>query len=74
MGNPFFDFVKYRPRHPKKIIYNSDYLVLYEKNAFRFDFGPREVPQPENLHFHFHAFLGWGTSRGPKGNLKAFFS
>ena len=27
---------------------SSKYIVLYEKNAFRFNFGPQEVPQPEN--------------------------
>ena len=27
---------------------NSIYIVLYEKNAFRINFGPREVPQSEN--------------------------
>ena len=46
----------------------------FEKNAFRFDFGSCKVPQPENMHFYFHAFSGWGTSLGPKLNLKAFFS
>ena len=30
------------------------------------------MPQPENMQFHFHAFSGWGTSQGPKLNLKAF--
>ena len=54
-------------------IYKCNYIVLYEKNAFRFHLGPREVPQPENMHFHFHAFSGWGTSHGPKFILKAFF-
>ena len=29
---------------PKKI-YNSNYIVLFEKNAFRFDVGPRKVPE-----------------------------
>ena len=58
MGNPFFDFIKYRPkRSNKKKIKNGNYIVLYEKNAFRFDFGPRKAPQTENIHFHFHAFL-----------------
>ena len=47
MGNYFFDFGKYRPNLPKKS-WNSNYVVLYEKNAFRFNFGPREVPQLEN--------------------------
>ena len=56
-----FDFGKYRPKR-------------YEETAFRFDFGPCKVPQPENMHFNSHAFSGWGTSRGPKLNLKAFFS
>ena len=56
---------------PQKIK-NSNYIVLHGKNAFRFNFRPREVPQPENMHFRFHAFSGWGTSRGPKLNLKAF--
>ena len=55
-------------------IKNSNYIVLDEKNAFRFNLGPREVPQPENMNSHFHAFSGWGTSQGPKLNLKAFFS
>ena len=48
---------------PKKKL-NCIYIVLYDKNAFTFDFGPWEVPQRENMHFHFHAFSGWGTSRG----------
>ena len=30
----------------KKII---NYLPLYEKTVFKSDFGPREVPQPENV-------------------------
>ena len=28
------------------------------------------MPKLENLHFHFHAFSGWGTSQGPKLFLK----
>ena len=41
----------------------------HKKTAFKRDFGPREVPRLENLHFHFHAWLIWqltkwdGTSR-----------
>ena len=45
MGNPFYDFVKYRSKCSKK---NINYIVLYEKNAFRINFGPWEVPQSEN--------------------------
>ena len=47
---------------------NSSFIVLYEKTALRFDFGPRKVPQPENMHFHFHALSGWGTFQGQKLN------
>ena len=54
MGNPFSDFVKYRPKCSTFFI--SKYIVLYEKNAFAFDFGPCEVPQPENIDFQFYAF------------------
>ena len=32
-------------------------IALYEKTAFKTDFGPQEVPKLENLHFH--AFSGW---------------
>ena len=73
MENPFFDFVKYRSRRSNFFL-NSNYIVLNEKKALRFNFGPWEVPQPKNMHFHFYAFSGWGTSQGPKLNLKAFFS
>ena len=27
---------------------NSNYIALYEKTAFRNNFRPQEVPQPEN--------------------------
>ena len=36
------------------------------KSAFGNDVGPREVPKLDKLHFHFHAFLGWGTFQGQK--------
>ena len=54
--------------------YNCNYMALYEKTAFKTDFGPQEVPELENLHFHFHSFYGWGSSRSPKSVLKAVFS
>ena len=28
--------------------WNSNYIALYQKTAFRFDPGPWEVPEPEN--------------------------
>ena len=42
--------------------------------AFKTNFGPRDVPKLENLHFHFYAFSGWATFRGPKLFLKAVFT
>ena len=53
-------------------ILNSIYITLYDKTAFGTEFGLREAPKMENLHFHFHAFSGWGTSRGSKSVLKEF--
>ena len=47
MENPFFYFFKNIDRKTPKKIYNSNYIRLYEKIAFKIDFGPREVPQPE---------------------------
>ena len=47
---------------------------LYDKTAFKNDFGSREVTKLENLHFLFHAFSCWGTSRGPKLFPKAVFT
>ena len=32
----------------KKLYQNSNYIALYKKTAFKTDFRPREVPQPEN--------------------------
>ena len=58
----------------KKKVKNNNYIGLCVKTAFRNNFGPREVPKLENLNFHFHAFSGWDTSRGPKLFLKAFFT
>ena len=49
----------------KKIIV-SNYVGLDLKPAFGINFGPQEVPKPENLLLHFHAYSGWSTSRGPK--------
>ena len=53
----------------QKKIENSNYIGLYGKTAFRNYFGPQEV----HLHFHFHVFSGWGTSRGLKTFPKAAF-
>ena len=53
-------------RNAPQFFFNSNFITLYGKNAFRNDLGPWEVPKLQNLHFHFYAFSGWGTSRGPK--------
>ena len=44
---------------------NSNYIRLYQKTTFGFKFGLREGPNQktdENMHLHFHAFSGRGTS------------
>ena len=60
-------------QNAQKSIYLCNYIVLYKKTALRFNFGLWEVPNLENVHFHFHAFFGWGTSRGPKLDPKVVF-
>ena len=62
----FFKCHIFRRNAPKKIK-NSNYIELCVKTAFRNNFGPREVPKLENLHFHFHAFSGWGISEVQNG-------
>ena len=49
MGNTFFRFfLRYRLKHStKKVWLVINYVGLYEKNAFRFTFGPYEELQPE---------------------------
>ena len=49
-------------------------IGLCVKTAFGNNFGPREVPKLKNLHIHFLAFSGWGTSRCPKLFPKAVFT
>ena len=74
--NYYYTFIFFNtdPNAPfKKLNKKCNYRGLYEKNAFINSFGPWEVPELENLHFHFRAFSGWGTSRGPKSVLKAVF-
>ena len=64
MGNPFFKAPFIQTKRSKKI-QNNKYIGICVKTAFINNFGPREVPKLGNLHFHLHAFSGWGTSRGP---------
>ena len=47
-GNPFLDFLNTDRNAPKNLIQIGKYIALYQKTAFKTDFGPREVPQPEN--------------------------
>ena len=57
MGNPFLDYFKYWAKSSKEI-WISNYIALYKKKtAFKTDFGHREVPKQENLHFHFNALV-----------------
>ena len=53
MENSFFTFLI---TDQKAIFFNSNYLTLYEKNAFRNDFKHWEVPKLENMHFHLQAY------------------
>ena len=75
MGNHIFVklFLNIDRKAPKLLLLLYNYIRLYKKAASGFDFGLWEVPKQENMHFHFHAFSGWGTSPGPKSNPKAVF-
>ena len=73
VGNSFFKRHFLRQNAPQ-MFFNSIYIGLCVKTAFRKNFGSREVPKLENLHFQFHAFSGWGTSQGPKLFWKAVFT
>ena len=55
MRNPFFYYVKYRQKR-WNFLKNSNYIVIYQKNAFIFDFVPRKVSQPETCTFTFMHF------------------
>ena len=68
----FLAFLNIDQNTPKKI-QNINYIELYQKAALKTSFGLQEVPELENIHFHFHAFSSWGTSRGRKSVFKAFF-
>ena len=49
-----------------KISFESSFLIkCYIITILNFFFGEFRS-EPENLHFHFHAFSGWGTFRGQK--------
>ena len=50
MENPLFEVPFLKTKRSKKIILNSNYIRLCIKIAFRNNFGPREVPQPEKTH------------------------
>ena len=58
MGIPFLTLLNIGQNAPKKNL-NSNYIVLNEKNSFRFDFGPRKAPQPEKCIFTFMHFPVW---------------
>ena len=48
-------------------------IALYEKDAFKINFGHRQVPKLENAWKWKCMFYGWGTLQSPKSNLKAVF-
>ena len=61
MGNPFFGTPFFGTKRSKKIIQNSNYIALFQKTAFGFDPGPREVPEPENTQIRIlaHFCIFW---------------
>ena len=61
------------PKTLKKKFVQKLYRI-YDKSAFRFNFGTQEVPQLEIMHFNLHVFYGWIISQGPNVNLKQIFS
>ena len=40
-----------------KFFLNSNYIALYQKTAFGFDPGPREVPEPENMQIRVFVYF-----------------
>ena len=65
------------PNYILKIQWEIHFLLfqiltkMLQKTALKTDFELRKVPELENMHFHFHAFSGWGTSWGPNSVFKA---
>ena len=51
--------------------FNSNYMRLYQKTAFRFDFGVWEVHESESVCFYENS--GWGTYQSQKFIFKAVF-
>ena len=73
LGNPIFEAPFFKAKR-SNFFQNSNYIGLCVKTVFRNNFGHQEVLKLENLHCHFHAFSGWGTSGSPKQFLKAVFT
>ena len=74
MGNSFFEASFFLTKRSKNKIYNSNYIGLCVKTAFKNNFGLPEVPQPENAWKRKWRFSISGTSHGPKLFLKAVFT
>ena len=78
MGNSFLklDFLRI---HNSLCCFNSNYIRVIKTNnnkkhkKLKNHFKPLEVPKLENLHFHFQAGYGWGTSQGRKFIPKTIF-
>ena len=52
----------------------SNDIALYQEAAFKTDFGRREVPALENMHFHFHAFFPVQAPPEDQNQFKKQFS
>ena len=75
MGNLFFGMSFLGRNAPK--ISNSNYTALYQKIAFKFDSGPREVPKPDYTQIralaYFMCFLVWALPKVRDQNRIHFF-
>ena len=71
IGNPFFDFVKYRPKRSNSFFFfkNSSFIVLYEKKAsdLILDFG--KCPNRKTCTFTFMRFSVGARSKIKSGSV-----
>ena len=65
MENQFFETLFFLPKFFKKIL-EFNYTELNNKNCVWNKFWTLGSGQTRNMHFHFHAFSGWGTCQSPE--------
>ena len=57
INDPFLFYFNFLAKMLCKLFKLYYHIGLKRKTAFRFNFGPWEVPNLENVQFYFHAFL-----------------